>query len=57
MRARLALVETGQVEARQIGAAVIAVYTRDIAETKASEANELARQEGHPLQLTTEPEE
>jgi len=43
--------------AHQLGAAVIAVYTRDIAETKASEANELARQEGHPLQLTTEPEE
>ncbi|MBO6784009.1 MAG: ATP-dependent Clp protease adaptor ClpS [Alphaproteobacteria bacterium] len=43
--------------AHQLGTAVVAVYARDIAETKASEATELARKEGHPLQFTTEPEE
>lgn len=43
--------------AHQRGACVVAVYTRDVAETKASEANDLGRQYGHPLQFTTEPEE
>lgn len=43
--------------AHRRGACVVAVYTRDIAETKASEATDLARQYGHPLQFTTEPEE
>ncbi len=43
--------------AHRRGACVVAVYTRDVAETKASAANELARRGGHPLQFTTEPEE
>ena len=43
--------------AHQLGTAVVAVYTRDIAETKTTEANELAQKEGHPLQFSTEPEE
>lgn len=43
--------------AHQRGACVVAVFTRDIAETKATRANDAARQAGHPLTLTTEPEE
>ncbi len=39
------------------GACVVAVFTREIAETKANEATELGRREGYPLMFTTEPEE
>jgi ATP-dependent Clp protease adaptor protein ClpS len=43
--------------AHQQGTALVAVYAKDIAETKAQEACDMARQEGHPLMLSTEPEE
>jgi ATP-dependent Clp protease adaptor protein ClpS len=43
--------------AHQRGACVIAVYTRDVAETKAKEATELGRAKGYPLYFTTEKEE
>ena len=43
--------------AHKRGACVIAVYARDIAETKAKEATELGRAKGFPLFFTTEPEE
>jgi ATP-dependent Clp protease adaptor protein ClpS len=43
--------------AHQKGACVIAVYVRDVAETKAKEATELGKQKGYPLFFTTEPEE
>jgi len=43
--------------AHQKGACVIAVYTRDVAETKAKEATELGKSKGYPLFFTTEPEE
>jgi ATP-dependent Clp protease adaptor protein ClpS len=43
--------------AHQRGACVIAVYTRDVAETKAKEATELGKENGYPLFFTTEPEE
>ena len=43
--------------AHQKGACVIAVYTRDVAETKAKEATELGKAKGYPLFFTTEPEE
>jgi len=36
---------------------VIAVYTRDVAETKAKEATEMGRDKGYPLYFTTEKEE
>jgi ATP-dependent Clp protease adaptor protein ClpS len=39
------------------GVCVIAVYTRDVAETKAKEATELGKEKGYPLYFTTEPEE
>lgn len=38
------------------GAAVAGVYTRDVAETKAQQVMDLAREHGMPLMLTTEPE-
>ena len=43
--------------AHQRGVCVIAVYARDVAETKAKEATELGKQKGYPLFFTTEPEE
>jgi ATP-dependent Clp protease adaptor protein ClpS len=43
--------------AHQRGCCVVAVYTRDIAETKATEATDAGRQNGYPLLFTTEPEE
>ncbi len=39
------------------GVCVVSVYTRDIAETKATRAVDLAREKGYPLMFTTEPEE
>ncbi len=43
--------------AHQQGTCVVAVFTRDVAETKASEATDLGREAGYPLMFTTEPEE
>jgi len=43
--------------AHRRGACVIAVYTRDVAETKAKEATELGKSKGYPLFFTTEPEQ
>lgn len=43
--------------AHRRGACVIAVYTRDVAETKAKEASELGKSQGYPLYFTTEKEE
>lgn len=43
--------------AHQRGACVVATYTRDIAESKASEGNDMGRSSGHPLEFSTEPEE
>ena len=45
------------ITAHMRGACVIAVYTRDVAETKAKEATELGKENGYPLCFTTEPEE
>ncbi len=45
------------ITAHQKGACVIAVFTRDVADTKAKEATELGQQNGYPLYFTTEPEE
>jgi len=43
--------------AHRKGACVVAVYARDIAETKATRATEAGRAKGYPLMFTTEPEE
>jgi len=52
--------ETGyrvMMTAHKFGSAVVVVCTRDIAETKAKEATDLAKEAGFPLMFTTEPEE
>ena len=38
------------------GSCVVAVFTREVAEDKATRATEMARNEGFPLLFTTEPE-
>ena len=43
--------------AHQRGACVIAVYTQDVAETKAKEATDMGKAKGYPLYFTTEKEE
>lgn len=43
--------------AHQRGSCVIAVYTKDVADTKAKEATELGKSKGYPLYFTTEKEE
>ncbi len=43
--------------AHQRGLCVVAVFVRDVAETKATRATDAARKEGYPLLFTTEPEE
>lgn len=43
--------------AHKRGCCVVAVYTRDVAETKATEATDAGREAGYPLLFTTEPEE
>ncbi len=43
--------------AHRLGVCVVAVFARDIAETKATRATDMARAKGHPLTFTTEPEE
>ena len=45
------------ITAHRKGVCVVAVFTKDIAETKATEATELGKSAGYPLQFTTEPEE
>jgi ATP-dependent Clp protease adaptor protein ClpS len=43
--------------AHRLGACVVAVFTQEVAETKANNAVDAARKEGYPLLFTTEPEE
>ena len=43
--------------AHQRGVCVVAVFPRDVAETKATRATDMARGKGYPLLFTTEPEE
>jgi ATP-dependent Clp protease adaptor protein ClpS len=45
------------ITAHKKGACVVAVFTRDVAETKATRATDAGRSKGYPLQFTTEPEE
>ena len=42
--------------AHRRGACVVAVFTQDVAETKATRATDAARKKGYPLLFTTEPE-
>jgi ATP-dependent Clp protease adaptor protein ClpS len=43
--------------AHRRGVCVVAVFTREIAEAKATSATDMARKQGYPLLFTTEPEE
>jgi ATP-dependent Clp protease adaptor protein ClpS len=43
--------------AHRRGVCVVAVYTKDVADTKATRATEAGRSKGYPLMFTTEPEE
>jgi ATP-dependent Clp protease adaptor protein ClpS len=43
--------------AHQKGACVVAVYTREVAEEKATAGTDAGKQAGYPLTFTTEPEE
>ncbi len=45
------------ITAHRRGVCVVAVYTREIAETKATEGTDAGRGAGFPLLFTTEPEE
>ncbi|WP_152046147.1 ATP-dependent Clp protease adapter ClpS [Aureimonas psammosilenae] len=45
------------VTAHRKGSCVVAVFTKDIAETKATRATDAGRRLGFPLLFTTEPEE
>ena len=45
------------ITAHQKGVCVVAVFAKDIAESKATRATEMARSQGYPLLFTTEPEE
>ena len=54
----------GEEQARRVmmtahkrGVCVVGVFTKDVAETKATNATDMARKEGYPLMFTTEPEE
>ena len=43
--------------AHQRGVCIVAVFTQEMAETKATTATDMARKKGYPLLFTTEPEE
>lgn len=45
------------ITAHRRGVCVVAVFTKDVAETKATRATDAGRVKGYPLQFTTEPEE
>lgn len=45
------------ITAHQKGVCVVAVFTKDVAETKATRATDMAKSAGFPLLFQTEPEE
>ena len=45
------------ITAHRRGVCVVAVYAKDIAETKATRGTDMGRSKGYPLLFTTEPEE
>ena len=45
------------ITAHRRGVCVVAVFTKDVAETKATRATEAGKAKGYPLMFTTEPEE
>ncbi len=60
----MAVFRMGETEADRVmltahrkGVCVVAVFPRDVAETKATEATDFGKRYGFPLMFTTEPEE
>jgi len=45
------------ITAHRRGVCVVAVFTKDVAETKATQATDAGKSAGYPLMFTTEPEE
>jgi ATP-dependent Clp protease adaptor protein ClpS len=45
------------ITAHKLGTCVVAVFAKDVAESKATEATELGKGAGYPLLFTTQPEE
>jgi ATP-dependent Clp protease adaptor protein ClpS len=45
------------ITAHRRGVCVVAVFTKDVAEAKATNATDAGRRKGYPLLFTTEPEE
>lgn len=45
------------ITAHRKGVCVVAVFPKDVAETKATRATDAAKAKGYPLMFTTEPEE
>ena len=45
------------ITAHRRGVCVVAVFAKDVAETKATRATDMGRSKGYPLMFTTEPEE
>jgi ATP-dependent Clp protease adaptor protein ClpS len=45
------------ITAHRRGVCVVAVFTKDVAETRATRATDAGRAKGYPLLFTTEPEE
>jgi len=45
------------ITAHRRGVCVVAVFTKDVAETEATRATDAGRAKGYPLLFTTEPEE
>ena len=45
------------ITAHRRGVCVVAVFAKDVAETKATEATDYGKSAGYPLMFTTEPEE
>jgi ATP-dependent Clp protease adaptor protein ClpS len=43
--------------AHQHGVCMVAIFTQEVAEAKATTATDMAREKGYPLQFTTEPEQ
>jgi ATP-dependent Clp protease adaptor protein ClpS len=39
------------------GCCVVAVFTREVAESKTNQANDMGRDQGYPLRFTTERED
>ena len=44
------------ITAHRRGVCVVAVFTKDVAETKAEQVMDFAKEHGHPLRCTAEPE-